>query len=117
MHPASQVQLLNILAQLVSDGYKIIITTHSEWFIEGLSNIVNRSTVRESNNQDQEVFLDPKDVGVWLFKSAGSNHPQLGSNISEVCMDEDGSYTTGYEDVAHELYSDWLNITSQSDDD
>ena len=43
LHPALQVELIRQLANLVNEGKRVIVTTHSEWISEELANIVRRS--------------------------------------------------------------------------
>ncbi len=117
LHPAIQTKLVRILVGMVNDGFKIIITTHSEWIIEQLTNIVNKFFVAPTPSMRDDgdfLSLDPKKIGLWLFKNAVPDFPQLGSSIERVKMEEDGSFTTGYEVVAHELYNDWITISSRS---
>ncbi|MCY4261402.1 MAG: AAA family ATPase, partial [Rhodobacteraceae bacterium] len=45
LHPAMQVELTRQLALLVEEGLRIIVTTHSEWLLEELGNIVQRSSL------------------------------------------------------------------------
>ena len=40
LHPAMQVEFTRQLAKLVQSGYRVIITTHSEWILEELANVV-----------------------------------------------------------------------------
>ena len=40
LHPAMQVELTRLLAAAVKAGIRIIITTHSEWVLEELANLV-----------------------------------------------------------------------------
>ena len=43
LHPALQVEFTRQLASLVNSGIRVILTTHSEWVLEELANIVQRS--------------------------------------------------------------------------
>lgn len=118
LHPAMQVKLFRILAGMVANGFKVLITTHSEWLIEELSNIVSRSKLRENskNPTDTElVSLDPSMVGTWLFSPQTKEKKLIGSYVSEVEYDEDGMYPAGFDDVAQTLHNDWVSIASKLD--
>ena len=120
LHPAMQIRFFQMLVGLVREGLRVLITTHSEWLLEELTNIVIRSRLssRPSDpNTPESVSLNPKYVGVWLFKPDLERHPQLGSSIKEIERDKDGTYTTGYEEVAHQLYNNWASITSRLDEE
>ena len=51
LHPAMQVEFIRQLAALVRAGIRVIITTHSEWVLEELANIVQRSKLPEKRRE------------------------------------------------------------------
>ena len=110
LHPAMQVEFIRQLARLIQHGYRVIITTHSEWVLEELSNIVQRSQLPEKERatvSESEAALSPEQVGVWLFRP--KRRPR-GSEIVEVKMGDAGLYDTGFDDVAVALSNDGANI-------
>ena len=106
LHPAMQVEFIKQLAKLIDHGIRVIVTTHSEWLLEELTNIVKRSKV--PNQKD--VALKEQDVGVWLFKPTGKNQ---GSEVEEILLEDSGYYPSGFEKVATTLHNDWAEITDQ----
>ena len=108
LHPAMQVELTRQLAELVDAGIRVIVTTHSEWLIEELANIVRRSALPEVNGS--KVALRPEQVGAWLFEP--KRRPK-GSVVKEVRLDESGFSPTGYDDVAVALHNDWAELSSR----
>ena len=106
LHPAMQVELTRQLAALVAAGIRVIVTTHSEWLVEELANVVQRSSIPESERKG--TALAPDQVGVWLFEQKG--RPK-GSVVSEIRMDEDGLFGTGFDEVASALHNDWADVT------
>ena len=117
LHPAMQVEFIRQLAALVRAGVRVIITTHSEWVLEELANIVQRSKLPEKHRKgdtDGAVALRPDQVGAWLFKR--KNRPK-GSVVEEVKLDEEtGLYPTDYAAVSEELYNDSVNIFNRIQD-
>jgi len=111
LHPAMQVELTRQIAALVQAGIRVIITTHSEWVLEELGNIVRRSQLSTAQRQDTpqgEFALRPEQVGAWLFKQ--KQRPR-GSVVAEIKFDEEtGLYSTDYEDVSLALYNDSVDI-------
>lgn len=110
LHPAMQVEFTRQLARLVQHGYRVIITTHSEWVLEELGNVVQRSQLPEKERaavSESDVALTPEQVGVWLFRH--KRRPR-GSEVVEVQMGESGLYDTGFDDVAIALSNDGANI-------
>jgi len=53
LHPAMQVALMRQVAALVDAGIRVIITTHSEWLLEELANVVRRSELPEAERGDE----------------------------------------------------------------
>ena len=113
LHPAMQVEFTRQLARLIQYGYRVIITTHSEWVLEELSNIVQRSRLPEKDRtavSQSDAALSPEQVGVWLFRPR--RRPR-GSEIVEIHLDESGLYPSGYDDVAVALHNDWASISDR----
>ena len=53
LHPAMQVEFTRQLAALVQAGVRVIITTHSEWVLEELANIVRRSELPPARRKNE----------------------------------------------------------------
>ena len=117
LHPAMQVEFTRQLAALVQAGVRVIITTHSEWVLEELANIVQRSKLpekRRKGDADGAVALRSDQVGAWLFKK--KLRPK-GSVVEEIKLDEEtGLYPTGYDAVSEALYNDNVNIFNRIQD-
>ena len=111
LHPAMQVEFTRQLAKLIQKGVRVIITTHSEWILEELANVVRRSELPDSRRQEVpqgNYSLRSDQVGVWLFK------PQLkpkGSLVEEIPIDDSGLFPSGFEEVATALHNDWAEIS------
>ena len=109
LHPAMQVKFTHQLAALVEAGVRVIVTTHSEWLLEELANIVQRSRIPKAKRNDQ-VALREDQVGAWLFKRHKS---PKGSVVNQVSFDESGLYSSDYNEVAETLHNDWAAISSE----
>ena len=111
LHPAMQVEFTRLLAAAVKSGVRVILTTHSEWVLEELANLVRLSELPESQRAvvgDADAALTPDDVGVWLFEP--KKRPR-GSVVKEIPLDLDiGSFPAGYDDVAVDTYNKWARI-------
>ncbi|MCY4151252.1 MAG: AAA family ATPase [Aestuariivita sp.] len=108
LHPAMQVKFTRQLAALVEAGVRVIVTTHSEWLLEELANIVQRSKIPKTK-RNGEIALREDQVGAWLFKPQKS---PKGSVVNQVSFDESGLYSSGYNEVAETLHNDWASISS-----
>ena len=110
LHPAMQVEFTRQLAALVGAGVRVIVTTHSEWLLEELANIVRRSQLPEASRGGGGIALRPDQVGAWLFQP--KRRPR-GSVVSEIGLDDSGLYPSGFDDVAAALHNDWAEISSR----
>ena len=113
LHPAMQVEFTRQLATIVRSGVRVIVTTHSEWLLEELANLVQLSEL--SSNRRSEIkyggeALRPDEVGVWLFEQ--KNRPK-GSVVKEISLNKSGLFPSGFSDVASALHNDWAEISSQ----
>ena len=112
LHPAMQVEFTRQLAKLVQAGYRVIITTHSEWVLEELGNVVQRSRLpaqERATIPNGEVALTADRVGVWLFRPNPRGRAR-GSEVVQVPLGDAGLYDAGFDDVAIALSNDGANI-------
>ena len=111
LHPAMQAAFARELARLVHAGVRIVMTTHSEWFLEQIGNLVRLADLPRTKRRGLEATdyaLNPDDVGAWLFKP--SNRPK-GSVVEEITLDpETGLYPAGYDLVSEALYNEGATI-------
>ena len=115
LHPAMQVAFIRKIAEIVEAGVRVILTTHSEWVLEELGNVVGRAGLtNRSNAKSDDESLRPRDVGVWLFVPAEDDS---GSKVREIELDTDtGLYASGFGAVATALHNDWVDIASHRGD-
>ena len=113
LHPAMQVEFTRLLAAAVKAGIRIIITTHSEWVLEALANLVRLSALPKSRRKGiarADLALTPREVGAWLFKP--KKRPR-GTVVEEIPLDiEAGTFPAGYGDITEYLYNDWARISN-----
>ena len=116
LHPAMQVKFTRQLAALVNAGFRVLVTTHSEWLLEELANIVRRSELpgaRKTKQNGDDIALGSDQVGAWLFEP--KRRPK-GSIVTEIRLDDSGLFPTGFDDVAAALHNDWAEISSRVGD-
>lgn len=108
LHPAAQTQIAKILARFVRAGVKIVVTTHSDWLLMEIGNLIREGELADltssSESEDfQSSLLRPSEVGVWLFREGDAS---TGSTIEEIVFDRtEGVEPSEYEDVAEALYN------------
>lgn len=111
LHPAMQSMFARELARLVHAGVRVLVTTHSEWFLEQIGNLVRLSELpdnKRSGIPGADVALRPDQVSASLFT------PKLrprGSVVTEIAFEQEtGLYSAGYDEVSEALYNDSAQI-------
>ncbi|MFM2343433.1 MAG: hypothetical protein RLZZ210_41, partial [Pseudomonadota bacterium] len=63
LHPSNQILLARIFAKLIRAGLRLVISTHSDYIIRELNNLI----MIGNDNKDDE-YLNKDDIGAYLFK-------------------------------------------------
>lgn len=115
LHPELQVGLVRGLARLVQGGIRVLVTTHSEWVLEALANLVSMSEAPQAvrtTMPDADLALSPDQVGAWRFQP---NKRAGGSEVREIPLDwESGAFASGFDRIADELHNQWADIRNLS---
>ena len=108
LHPAAQARMTEALAQLVRAGLRVIITTHSDWMLKEIGNLMRAGVVAEQNDEPADESplsngIHPREVGIWLFRQGGAGQE---ATVQEVPYDQtEGVEPAEYDEVAEELYN------------
>ena len=108
LHPEVQTQMALVLAKLARAGVRVIVTTHSDWLLRQIGNIIRQGEVGTVSGSEDDSEFEPnslsiEDVGVWLFQKDNSTS---GSTIREIPYDRiDGIEPTEFARVDEELYN------------
>jgi hypothetical protein len=79
-HPEAQLAIAELITLLVNQGVRIVLTTHSPYLIDHLTNLVEASTVpperqdalaRSFKLGTKDAFLIPDRLAVYLFQESG----------------------------------------------
>ncbi|MXY53201.1 MAG: AAA family ATPase [Gammaproteobacteria bacterium] len=107
LHPAKQTTFARELAAIVNAGVRVVITTHSEWFLEQIGNLVRAAELPVGKRESTNAALKAEDVGAWLFQDTDGE----GSTVSEIKVDPDtGLFPTDYGPVSDALYNEHAAI-------
>ena len=114
LHPEMQVAFTRELASIAKSGIQVIITTHSEWVLEELANLVLLSELPEKARTGipgADSALTSADIGAWLFEPS----PESGSStVQEIRLDKDsGTFPARYGVVTEELYNRFATISNR----
>ena len=114
LHPKMQVEFIRQLAAVVRSGIRVMLTTHSEWVLDELANLVHLwdlPKTRRKGVEGADFALNPEEVGVWLFEP--KQRPK-GSVVKEIPFDaEYGGFRSGFDEVAMGTYNDFAEISNR----
>lgn len=102
LHPEVQIKLMELFSKLLNYDVKIVMTSHSNYMFNKLSNLI----------LSQEVNYER--VGSYLMKMEDK-----GSQIDSITMqaDKEGMYDNNFADVAEQLYEERISIYDKLNDD
>lgn len=110
IHPETQVMFAKVIAEIVRHGVRVIVTTHSDWFIDQIGNLVMLSGIpSEGRHQITDgTALEKSEVGVWLFEEVGEDGS---SHVTKIDVDPDtGLYPVDFGRVSDSLYNENATI-------
>ncbi|MCY4567101.1 MAG: AAA family ATPase [Candidatus Poribacteria bacterium] len=100
LHPGAQADMAVVLARLVRAGVRVIITTHSDWLLQEIGNLIRVGELEKAGQaaSDLPTSLQKEQVGVWHFQKDGK--------VEEIPYNRiDGVEPMEYLDVAEDLYN------------
>ena len=114
LHPKMQATFTRLLVAAVQSGIRILITTHSEWILEELANLVKLSELPNESRKgiaSPDTALSPDQLGAWFFEP---NEEAGGSVVREITLDEElATLPAGFGRVTQELYNRWVEISAR----
>jgi predicted ATPase len=108
LHPRAQTQIAITLARLVRAGVRVIITTHSDWLLQQIGNLIREGELNKQEEDTTELphWLLKEEVGAWWFHA---DKP-----VQEIPYDRiEGIEPRDYEDVADGLYNNFVELERQ----
>jgi len=108
LHPASQVVFAQTLARLVNANVRVAITTHSDYFINQLSNLIIQHSIEGLGDS---LSIKPQAVAAYLF----SPTERSGTDVRELPVsDTEGISDEEFSTVAEWLYNQNALLTQES---
>ena len=105
LHPDAQTKIAYTLARLVRAGVRIVITTHSDWLLQQIGNLIREGELRKHGKiiGESADWLLKEEVGTWWF------HPD--KPVEKLPFDRIGGIEpSDYEDVADRLYNTFAEL-------
>lgn len=100
LHPGAQTKIAQTLARLVRAGVHVLITTHSNYLLQQIGNLIREGELRKLGESTSESadYLKAGEVGAWWFHK---NKPvtELPFDLTEGIEPED------HLDIAEDLYN------------
>ncbi len=108
LHPNSQIILTRIFARLINKGLRFVISTHSDYIIRELNNLI----MVGADNQDvkdigkelgykENEFIKFTDVGAYLFDYETPKSKQV--KVKPIKIDKNGFEVSTFDDTINEL--------------
>ena len=100
LHPDLQTKIAQIFARLVRAGVHILITTHSNWLLQQIGNLIREGELQKLGKSTSESadYLKKEEVGAWQFHK---NKP-----VTELPFDlVEGIEPEDHLDIAEDLYN------------
>ena len=120
LHPANQRILAKYLVRLIRNGVYIIITTHSEYLLEQLSNFIMLSKIEPKKRAEkygyaEDDYLERDELAAYVFNLDNTG---IGSRIAEVeITEEDGISQEEFLKVHEVLYDEIIRLERDLDGD
>ena len=100
LHPGAQTKMAQTLARLVRAGVYVLITTHSNWLLKQIGNLIREGELQKQGESTSESadYLKAEEVGAWWFHK---NKPvtELPFDLTEGIEPED------HLDIEEDLYN------------
>ena len=108
LHPGLQTKIAHILARLAQAGVYVLITTHSNFLLQQIGNLIREGELRkhgESTNESED-YLKAEEVGAWWFHK---NKP-----VTELPFDLiEGIEPEDHLDIAEDLYNESAGLQNR----
>lgn len=115
LHPDNQILIARILARLANKGFRLLVSTHSDYIIREFNNMVmlsqieNREDVLRRLDYNSDETITPSDLGVYVFKYKNKSSRKVTMNSVEVtdtgfAIESIDKAIDKQNDVAEELY-------------
>jgi predicted ATPase len=96
LHPENQIILTRIFARLANKGFRLLISTHSDYIVRELNNLLilsrkdKPSVMKNAKAFDYKAdeYINQEDLGVYSFKFKNSNDSKI--TIEQVPVTETG---------------------------
>jgi len=109
LHPETQVKIVRLIAKLVRNGLYILITTHSDFLLNEISNLILAGNLKPEERAKEgygpDEYLTKDEVIAYLFKMGDK-----GSTALKLEITNEGIPGEEFEKIASELYDKFVRM-------
>jgi len=106
LHPKAQIEMARLIVMLVNAGAKVLITTHSDYILNELSNCIKLSSTDKKSRKEylkkygltEDTVISKEKVAAYLFKDV-KNYTE----VLDLAIDEYGISNDNFDDILDEL--------------
>jgi predicted ATPase len=116
LHPNNQRKIAQIIAMIANRGIKVIVSTHSDYFVRELNTLLmlkkdfsSKNSIMKKYAYEESMLLNSKEVNAYVFCK---------NTITKMEIDEEeGIIAKTFDDIIYDLnaVSDEIYYTKQSD--
>lgn len=109
LHPDAQIKFAKFIIRLIRDGFRLLITTHSDHLIYQLNNFIKLSSKKEKIklNYDEMDYIHPNELNVYLFKKDEKTKGVVSKKLE---INEFGIVEDHFAQITDELYGESAEI-------
>jgi len=106
LHPKAQIEMARLLVMIVNAGAKVLVTTHSDYILNEISNCIKLSEANDENAKEylkkhklsKETIINKDRVSSYLFKDTDGT-----TEVKELTIDQYGIANDNFDDILDEL--------------
>jgi predicted ATPase len=102
LHPNNQRKMARVIAMIANRGVKVIVSTHSDYFVRELNNLImlkndfySKNSIMTKNGYEENMLISSSDINAYLF----CNHTVKSMEIDE----EEGIIAGTFDEVINDL--------------
>ena len=113
LHPERQVKVADLIACSVNKGCQMQVTTHSDYFIKRINNLMKLHLLKErmsseefskllvAYNIEEDCLMDPVNVGAFLLRRNGNGYSEI--ITQDISLDNEIPYESFYQVIDDEI--------------
>jgi predicted ATPase len=116
LHPASQIMLARIFATMINNGLRLLITTHSDYIIREINNLIKISANQDTKDVAEKLgyvdnqYINKDNIAVYEFKFKDKS--SANAQVEHIKIDEFGFNVSTFDDTIDKLNNAHLELCS-----